>query len=491
MKPRYYLACDLGAESGRVMLGTLDQKKISLEEIHRFPSAALRIKGSLRWDILRMYDDLKTGIRKAALLDLPVAGLSTDSWGVDYVLLYGKEPLLSVPHHYRDTRTDDAYARAFAKVPADEIFAETGIQFMPFNTLYQLNDDLLRRPDLLRLADGFLNIGDYFNWLFSGVRRAEESMASTTQLYNPAARAWSSVLIKKLGLPASLFPPVVPSGTRLGPLTPALSDELGLENTEVIASCSHDTGAAVAAVPAEGNDWAYLSSGTWSLLGIETAKPIITPKSRELNFTNEVGYGRSIRLLKNIVGLWIVQECRRAWDHKGCHYSYDQLVGLAEKAQPLRSLIFPNAPQFAKPDNMPEKIAAFCKKTGQPIPEEPGQFMRCALESLAFLYRRTLEQLEEVAGMEIRRLHIVGGGAQNRLLNQLSANATGRTVIAGPAEATALGNVLIQALALGDLTSLADARAVVRRSFPVETFLPEQAGLWQAAYDRFQQLPSE
>ena len=480
MNARHYIACDLGAESGRVMLGTLNNGQLTLEEIHRFPNATVVIQGTWRWDVLRIFDELKTGLRKVAERGLKIESLSTDSWGVDYVWLKGREPLLTAPFHYRDARTDGGMERAFAAIPAAEIFAETGLQFMPINTLYQLHWDAANRPWLFKSADRFLLIGDYFNYLFSGRATAEQSLASTTQLYNPKKKKWSRLLLKKLGLPKKLFPEIVPAGTVLGPAAP----ELGLTGTQVVASCSHDTGAAVAAVPATGTGWAYLSSGTWSLLGVELKKPLINELSRQHNFTNEVGYGHSIRFLKNIVGLWILQECRRQWGKS----DYVELRQLAAQAAPLRTLINPNDARFGKPGNMPEKILAFCRETGQPAPTTPGEFTRCILESLALLYRHTLEQLEACTGHPVTTLHIVGGGSQNLLLNQFSANATGRTVIAGPAEATATGNILIQALALGQLKNLAELRQVVCNSCAGQTYQPQDAAIWAQAYGRFQKL---
>ena len=480
MNTRHYIACDLGAESGRVMLGTLGDGKLTLEEIHRFPNGPVVINGTWRWDVLRMFDELKTGLRKVAERGLKIESLSTDSWGVDYVWLKDREPLLTAPFHYRDARTDGGFERAFAATSAAEIFAETGLQFMTLNTLFQLHWEAAHRPWLFKSADRFLLIGDYFNYLFSGRAAAEQSLASTTQLYNPKKKKWSRVVLKKLGLPKKIFPELVPAGTVLGPAAP----ELGLTGTQVVASCSHDTGAAVAAVPAAGTGWAYLSSGTWSLLGVELKKPLITELSQQHNFTNEVGYGHSIRFLKNIIGLWILQECRRQWGK----FDYVELRQLAAQAAPLRALINPNDARFGKPGNMPEKIIAFCHETGQPAPTTPGEFTRCILESLALLYRRTLEQLEACTGQSVTTLHIVGGGSQNLLLNQFSANATGRTVITGPAEATATGNILIQALALGQLKNLAELRQVVRNSFAVQTYQPQDAAEWAQAYVRFQKL---
>jgi rhamnulokinase len=491
MSATNYLACDLGAESGRVMLGTLENGRVSLRELHRFPSAVVRVGGTLRWNILQIFEELVAGLKVAAKEGLPIAGVSTDSWGVDYVLLKNGEPCLGVPFHYRDARTDDGFERVFAKIPQEKIFEETGIQFMTLNTLFQLNDDVEKRSGMLALSDGFLNIADYLNFLMSGVGKAEVSLASTTQLYNPRTKAWSRTVTDAIGLKATLLPEIVNSGTRLGPLVKDLAGVTGLEGVEVIASCSHDTGAAVAAVPAEGTGWAYLSSGTWSLLGIESPEPVITEQSRALNFTNEVGFGGTTRFLKNMVGLWILQECRRSWIEEGRTYDYAELTALAGDVQPLRSLINPNAARFGKPGGMPEKIETYCRETGQPVPSSPGEFVRCTIDSLALLYRRTLEELLSVTASPIDRLHIVGGGSRNDLLNQAAADATGRTVLAGPVEATALGNVLIQAIALGHLGSIEDLRAVVRKSFQPGVFQPSGASEWVAAYERFLQLPNE
>ncbi len=488
MSIHHYVACDLGAESGRVMLGTLADDKLTLEEIHRFLNGPSLIRGTLRWDVLRIYDELKTGLRKVADRRVKVDSISTDSWGVDYVLIGDQEPMLGLPFQYRDARTDGMMDRVFARTSPDQVFEETGIQFMTINTLYQLYSDLLHRHDILRTASAFLLIGDYVNYLFSGTGVAEESLASTTQLYNPVQRAWSKVLIEKLGFPARVFPKIVPSGAILGPLTPSLAQETGLKDAQVVATCSHDTGAAVAATPAEGDDWAYLSSGTWSLLGIETTKPIINNKSRMYNFTNEVGFGGSIRFLKNIIGLWLLQESRRAWAREGREYSYDELVRMAADAPSLQCLINPAAARFLKPDNMPGKIADYCRETGQPVPQSHGQIARCILESLALLYGKTLHKIADVSGKTIRRLHILGGGSRNKLLNQWAANATGLTVMTGPVEATSAGNTLVQALALGHIKSLNELRAIVRASFPVEVYTPADATTWKSAQQRFAKL---
>ena len=473
------------------MLGTLEGGRIVLSELHRFPSAMVSVGGTLRWNVLRIFEELKTGLKEAARKGVSPCGVSTDSWGVDYVLLRDGEPFLTAPFHYRDGRTDGAPERVFAKVAAGQVFERTGIQFMQFNTLYQLHEDVLSRPEILDACDGFLNIADYFNYLMSGVRRAEESLASTTQMYDPRSREWALDLAGSLGIPARIFPGIVPSGTVLGVLERSLAQEVGLAGVQVIAGCSHDTGAAVAAVPAEGTGWAYLSSGTWSLLGVELKAPLISPDSRALNFTNEAGFGGTTRFLKNIVGLWLVQECRREWAAAGEDYTYAELAEMAAAASPLRSLVRPDAARFLKPGGMPSKIAAFCRDSGQHQPSSPGEFVRCAIESLALVYRQTLAEIEEVSGVSIDRIHIVGGGSQNDLLNQAAADATGRSILAGPVEATALGNVLIQAVALGHLGSLDELRSAVRESVSLRTFQPLESAAWEDAAIRFASLPRE
>jgi len=492
----HYIALDFGAESGRVILGTLNEGKLQLEEIHRFPTGALSIAGTLRWDVLRLFDEVRTGLVKVAKSGIPVDGISTDSWGVDYVLLQGKEPLLTAPYHYRDARTDGGFELAFAVVPKQEIYARTGVQFMTLNTLYQLHADVRDRPEILALADRFVLIGDYFNYLLSGRAVAEASLASTTQLYDPKARQWDLDLAEKLGIPAKLFPEVVPSATVLGPLLPGLIPDAGAASTfkatKIIASCSHDTAAAVAGTPGHGAEWAYLSCGTWSLLGIESAVPFLTPEALAENFTNEVGHGGSIRFLRNIVGLWVLQECRRAWVAAGITHSYAELCAqaAAPSVAPLRSLIHPASAAFLKPGAMPEKVADYCRATGQPVPATPAEIVRCVVDSLALLYAKTLDDLERVTGRNLVRLHAVGGGIQNTLLMQAAADASGRVVLAGPSEATAAGNILLQALALGHVASVPLLRQIVRDSFHLKSYQPGPAtAAWQEARTRFAALP--
>ncbi|MEX2190556.1 MAG: rhamnulokinase family protein, partial [Bacteroidota bacterium] len=435
-----------------------------------FPNGPISVEGTFRWDIERLFTEIKHGLAFVAREGLAVSSVSCDSWGVDYVLLAGATP--SVPYHYRDHRTHHAYDRAFPLVSSQQIFEETGIQFMPINTLYQLHDDLINRPETLAKSETMLTIADYFNYRLSGVAKMEVSLASTTQLYNPRERSWSSELISKFGFPSHIFPEVVPSGTILGELLPAVSQETGLRECRIVAGLSHDTGAAVAAVPSEGLSWAYLSSGTWSLLGVETASPVITPRSLSYNFTNEIGFGGSIRLLKNIPGMWILQGCRRSWARRGKEYSYETLAAMAEKSTSTGTIIDPMDERFANPDDMLVELEGFCSETNQRIPASPGETVRCVLESLAGSYQQKLDQVEELIERRVETLHIVGGGSRNRMLNQLAADAVGRTVKAGPVECSAIGNIIIQAIALGDIPSLTAARNVVRNSFNVETYTP-------------------
>ena len=483
-----YVACDLGAESCRVMLGTLDDDHLVTEEIHRFVNDHVTVLGTLRWDVLCIFNELKKGLREVAARGYQIESISTDSWGTDYVYVGAHEPMITCPYHYRDPRTDGVMERAFTVVPAELIYLETGGHFVRWDTVYQMVDDLENRAEILEFSDQFLNMGDYFNYLFSGVGRSEQSLASTTQLFNPKQRQWSRRLIEGFGLPSRIFPEVVPSGTTLGALLPSIAAEVGLRDTQVVAGCSHDTACAVAAVPAEGRDWSYVSSGTWSVMGIEAAQPIINPKSREYNFTNELGYGGTVRIVKNLAGLWLVRECRRQWAKEGQECTYDQLTKMAQESEPLKSLINPGAPRFIEPDNIPEKISYYCRETNQEGPKTPGETIRCILESLALLYRHTLREIVAVTGREASCFHIVGGGSKNQLLNQLAADATQLTVLAGPSEATAIGNLLIQAIALGHLGSLEDLRRTVRGSFPIMTYQPREPSTWQKAYERFRKL---
>jgi rhamnulokinase len=489
MSATHYLAVDLGAESGRVMLGTLANDRLELEEIHRFVNRALTVDGHLHWDLPHLEKEIMAGLEKAAQRDVLISGVSADSWGVDYILLDDHGQAVEKPYCYRDARNNASPARIFKKLPFAGIYEETGIQFMAINTLFQFDAQQNEGAETLLKAVKFLNIADYFNASFSGIQAAEQSLASTTQIYNPKTQGWSDKLVAMLGIPKSLFPKIVPSGTVLGPVNAEMKRHPALAQTQVIATCSHDTGAAVAAVPASGKEsWAYLSSGTWSLLGAELPSPVMTPAACEAGFTNEVGLGSTIRFLKNIAGLWVVQECRRAWEAEGKTFSYDDLTRLAEENGPAAAHLSLNDPRFLAPGDMPQKVAAYCRETGQPAPETTGQFIRTILESLALTYSQTLRQLEELIGRRIEKLHIVGGGSRNNLLNQLTADATRLTVVTGPVEGTAIGNILIQALALGRVESAAHLRRIVETSFPTRTFTPG-TDFSDEVRTRFQKLP--
>jgi rhamnulokinase len=414
---------------------------------------------------------------------LEVSGIGIDTWGVDFGLLSEDGELAANPHHYRDARNNGMPERTFSAVPREEVFAQTGIQFMQFNSLFQLNAMRLAGTPALDYAATLLFMPDLFSYFLTGERRAELSIASTSQFYNPVKKRWATELFEELGLPVRILPEIVPSGTLLGPLLPHLGEATGLGSAPVYATCGHDTASAVAAVPAEGDDWCYISSGTWSLMGVELAAPVVNERSLSFNFTNEVGVGGSIRLLKNIAGLWLLQECRRAWALAGKEYDYAELAHLAAGARPFSAVINPDA--FLEPGSMPERIAAWCREHGSECPQGPAEMCRAILESLALRYRQVLESLESLLGRKLRVIHIVGGGSRNQVLNQFVADATGRVVVAGPSEATAAGNILVQAIGSGALPSLAAGRNLIRRSFPLTTFEPCPSAEWDRAYERF------
>ncbi|MDB5295204.1 MAG: pentulose/hexulose kinase [Phycisphaerales bacterium] len=507
MPVRNFVAFDLGAESGRALIGRLDAGRLTLDEAHRFPNPNGRMNGHLHWNLLQQWEELKTGLRKAAATlqaeqDVPSAaagvpaavpavihGIGVDTWGVDYGLVGPDGDVLGNPFHYRDGRTDGVMARLFDVVPRDEVFAATGIQFMPFNTLYQVFSMLDRKTGLLAAAETMLFVPDLFNYLFTGVAKAEASIASTSQMVDPRTGTWATGLLERVGIPTRLLPPIVPSGTVIGPLRADVAADCGVRGTvPVIAPACHDTASAVAAVPVEGErrtDWCYISSGTWSLMGVELPAPLIDAKVARYNYTNEGGVGGTIRFLKNIMGLWLVQECRRHWLREGTDRSYIELTELASWADPFGPVVDPDHAPFGTPGDMPAKIDRFCRDTNQRPPATPGETVRCCLESLALTYRRTLEGLEDILGRRIETIHIVGGGSRNELLNQMTADATGRRVVAGPVEATAIGNILVQAMATGDVPSLAAARSIVRDSFDVKAYEPQHADRWDEAYRRF------
>lgn len=492
MAERIFLAVDLGAESGRVIAGRLAEGRVTLDELHRFPNGPVAVAGTRRWDVLRLWSDIQEGLAKAAQKYGPsIVSVGVDTWGVDYVLLSPHDELLGQPYNYRDPRTHGVMEQAFTRVPRREIFARTGVQFMEINTLYQLIAMQLRDPELLRMAARLLLMPDFFHWLLCGSRVVEFTNASTTQCLHPINRTWSTELLRKFDLPVTMFPEVVLPGTKLGRLREEVAQRTGLPRIEVVAPATHDTGAAVAAVPTERTgrpNWAYISSGTWSLIGVEVDDAVLTESALALNVTNEGGIDGTYRLLKNVMGLWLVQQSRAAFERTGRSYDYARLTQIASDAEPFRALVDPNADGFLNPDDMAQAIRDYCRRSDQPVPETDGQIVRSALESLALKYRQVLEGIESLTGVPVEVIHVVGGGSQNELLNQFTASACGRPVVAGPTEATALGNVLIQARATGDVGTLADIRAVVRRSSQLRTFEPRDNQAWEQAYQRFVRL---
>ena len=485
----HFLAVDLGAESGRVILGKLDAGRLQLEEVHRFANGPVSTPDGLHWDALRLWSEIKAGIGMAVhKYGNQIAGIGLDTWGVDFGLLDHNGALLGNPYHYRDSRNDGMLEQAFTRMPRETIFEQTGIQFMQINTLYQLLSMVNSKASALPAAETLLMMPDLFNYWLTGVKASEFSIASTSQCYDPRQGGWSLPVLKAMGIPTHIFTPIVQPGTVLGPLLPEVAKEIGTKNIQVIAPATHDTGSAAVAVPATEKDYAWISSGTWSLMGLDSPVPVITPESLAFNLTNEGGVYGSIRLLKNITGLWLVQECRRTWAARGEEISYDEMTRLAADAAPLKSLVDPDAPEFSRPGDMPERIREFCRRTGQPVPERKGEIIRCALESLALKYRSVLIMLESVTGRHMEALHIVGGGTRNRLLNQFAANSTGLKTITGPVEATAIGNILMQAVALGKIGSLSEGREVVRQSFEVESYQPQDRQAWDDAYQRLTSL---
>jgi rhamnulokinase len=481
-----FVAFDMGAESGRAVLGSFNNDKLTLEEIHRYPNTPVRVFDSLHWDVLQMFQEMKKSLEICVQKYGPkLDGIGFDTWGVDYALIGRDDSILGYPYHYRDKRTDGMMEEAFRIVPKDEIFKITGIQFMKLNTLFQLLAMSLAKSPILEATDKLLMMPDLFNFLFTGKKVSEFTIATTTQFYDPIKKGWSKDLFERLGLPFHILPEIVPPGKVLAPLYPSLRDEVGLGDVPVIAPACHDTGCAVAAVPAKDEKWAYISSGTWSLMGVEIPEPIISDLSLKYNFTNEGGVNNSIRFLKNIMGLWLIQQCKSTWEADGQNYSYSDLVKMAESAKPLVSFIEPNYEPFLSHGNMPQRIIEFCKNTGQKVPETKGAILRCALESLALKYRWVLEKLEEMLGKKINTIHIVGGGCQNQLLCKLAADATQRQVLAGPVEATAIGNIIMQAIARGYIKSIEEARELIGRSFEVKVYDPGFGLEWDSAYDRY------
>jgi rhamnulokinase len=490
MSTTNFLAVDIGASSGRVIVARWDGQRFTLEELHRFENGPVEEGGHLHWDAARLWAEVKAGIARYAAHDgAPLAGIGVDTWAVDYGLLDADGRLLGNPYNYRDQRTVGVPARVDERVSPERLYALTGIQRLPINTLYQLASASLSGDPQLAEAATLLLIPDLFHYWMAGRKVAEYTNASTTQFLHARERRWATELLAELDLPSAILPPIVAPGTPLGELLPAVRDEVGLRHdTPVIASATHDTASAVAAVPGLDERSAYISSGTWSLVGVELPEPILTNQARALNFTNEGGVAGTIRFLKNVGGLWLLQECQRRWRQDGHSYSWPELVARAEAATPLRSLVDPDAPEFLAPGDMPAALREYCRHTRQPEPEDVGAVVRCCLESLALKYRWVIESLELLTGRRLETLRVVGGGSQNGLLCQLTADACKRPVVAGPVEATALGNILVQAVTTGHLADIAAGRRAVAASFQQAVYQPRAAEDWDAAAVGFSAL---
>jgi rhamnulokinase len=481
-----YIAVDLGAESGRVMLGTITGGQLGLEEMHRFGNGPVEQQGSLRWDFDRLLSEIKTGIGEAARkADGKALGIGIDTWGVDFGLIGADGQLLEAPYHYRDSRTNGMMDKAFELMPKRDIYQNTGIQFMQLNSLYQLLAMRQANSSVLAKTEKLIFVADLLSYFLCGKAFGEYTLSSTSQMMDMTTGQWSAPIFEKLGLPMSIMPPIVRPGTVVGELTDAVAQEIGCAKIPVIAVGSHDTASAVLGVPGTGSNWAYLSSGTWSLMGVELPQAIVNDKSFGHEFTNEGGVDHTIRLLKNIMGLWLVQESKRQWQREGQDLSYGELAQMASKAEPFFGHIECDCSDFLAPGDMPSRINKHLSETGQKPTDDKGQMVRLVLESLALKYRSTIEAIEDITGQTIDVLHIVGGGIQNELLCQFAANAIGKKVVTGPIEATASGNILMQARATGQIQNIAEARQVVRNSFDLKEYQPQDTSLWAQKYEQY------
>jgi rhamnulokinase len=484
-----FLAFDLGASGGRVIAGILENGKLQLREVHRFKNQMTTIHGSYYWNIYSLFDELKIGLKKC-INDFQICpqSVAVDTWGVDYSLITGNGELAGLPYAYRDHRTDDIMNDFFKNIMSrEDTYMLTGIQFMQFNTLFQLYASVRQDHPGLKIADHLLFTPDTINYLFTGIKKNEYTIASTSQLLKPGKPEWESQLFKSAGIPEKLQGSIIEPGTILGKLLPEVSEQTGCGDVLCVAVASHDTASAVVSVPADEGNWAYISSGTWSLLGIESKVPLVSKETLEMNFTNEGGAEGTTRFMKNIMGMWLIQECKRIWDNE-IELSWQDIVDLSLRAEPFRCLINPDDNSFLNPGNMPEAIISYCRSTGQAIPENKGEIARCIYDSLALKYKYTINNIEAITGKSIDKLHIIGGGAYNEMLNQLTADAVGIPVIAGPTEATAIGNIMMQAKALGVVNSVSEIREVVRRSVEVRTYNPKPELNLDKAYERFMEL---
>lgn len=483
-KTKRVLAFDFGASSGRAIVGVFDGEKITLEEVHRFTNDPVEVQGTIYWDILRLFHEVKQGIIKARMTG-GFESIGVDTWGVDFGLIDEFGCLLENPIHYRDLRTKGILEEAFELIPREELYGITGIQFMELNTAFQLLALKKYRPHILERADKLLFMPDLFTYMLTGKKVTEYSIATTSQMVDLETRDWSGTVLEKLGIPPRLLNEIIPSGTVAAELSKCVCEECVVEPVPVISVCGHDTQAALTAIPSAEKDFVFISSGTWSLFGTELEEPIINEKAIQMNVTNEGGYGYSIGFLKNIIGLWLIQESRRHWNRNGGEYSYADLERLALEAEPFKCFINPDSPEFVPHGNIPERVRAFCKKTGQAVPESVGEIVRCIYESLAMKYRLTFEKLMDCTGKEYAAIHVIGGGTKDTLLCQMTANSCDRKVMAGPIEATVLGNIVVQLLATGEIESIAKAREIVARSEGVKEYLPKDVKEWEQAYIRF------
>lgn len=488
-----YIAVDLGASGGRVMLGRGGSDGFELEELHRFPNVPLSQNEHLYWDVQKLWSEIKKGISLyVSRYSEPLVSIGVDTWAVDYVLLDEQGEILQLPFNYRDKRTNNLMEEIAANLGKSYLFEQTGLQFLPFNTLYQLYSHVKQNDGVLAKAATLLLMPDYFHYLLSGCKAVEYTNATTTQFLRVTEKRWARELLESLDIPTHFLPPLVQPGTILGELKPELAQELGLhrqkEAVKIVAPGTHDTASAVAGIPYLNETSAYISSGTWSLVGAEVITPVLNANALKWNFTNEGGVANTIRLLKNVMGLWLVQECQRVWREAGQKYSWSELVSLAEQAPAFTSLIDPDAPDFLNPANMVEAIQSYCQQTGQIVPMTPGAIIRCCYESLALKYRVVLSQLETLVGRELKVIRVVGGGSLNEMLCQFTAEACNREVVAGPVEATALGNVLMQAIANGNVAGLVEGRVTLEQSVRLDRYLPTNRQVWVEQYARFEYL---
>jgi rhamnulokinase len=484
---RAFAAVDLGAQSGRVAVGRFDGSKLTVEVVHRFPNSPVSVGGTLHWDVLRLYADVLDGLRAAAR-DATLDSVAVDSWGVDFGLVDRAGRLLRNPVHYRDARRAAAVDDVYARIAPHELYERTGVQLMPINTVFELAAMVDDDDPILGIGDRLLLIPDLFHLWLCGARTTEFTNATTTQCLDVHARTWALDLLERLDVPTHVLPEIVEPATELGRVAGDVAAETGAGDARVVAVATHDTGSAVAGTPLDPARAAFLSVGTWSLVGIERAEPLLGEAAYRANVTNEGGVAGTYRVLRNVTGLWLLRECRRAWSLAGRDRTLEELTALARSAPPLRSLIDPNDPVFAAPGDMPARIRDYCVRTGQSAPDDEAAVVRCILESLALKHAETVDLLADVGGRPIEALHVTGGGANNELLCTWTAAAAERPVHAGPAEATLVGNLFVQALALGELSSLEEAREVVRRSFAVESYDPSAEPVWREARERFAAL---